>query len=151
MSYVIRKAVESDLDEILIHLKDFSDFYDNKYKLYGKDEEYNKKLILSFITDHIFFVAVTSDTNSVVGFISGLINNHIYNPSIKVLTESFWWVVPNHRTSKAALLLLNKFVEVGKEIADWVVMTVEDRSPVNERTLFKRNFKLIEKSYLLEV
>lgn len=151
MSYIIRKAVESDLQEILDHLKDFSEFYDNKYKLYGKDEDYNKKLILGFITNHVFFVAVTSDTNSIVGFISGLVNKHIYNPSILVLTESFWWVTKDHRNSRAGLLLLNQFVKLGKEIAQWVVMTVESKSPINERTLLKRDFKLIEKSYLLEV
>lgn len=151
MSYEIRVATPDDLPEILKHLKDFSDFYGSKHELYGKNEEYNKKLILGFIVDHVFFVASSTDTKHVIGFICGFLNNHIYNPSIKVLTESFWWVSPKHRSSRAGLLLLNKFIEKGKGVADWVVMTVEHNSPVNEKSLSKRGFNLVEKSYLLEV
>lgn len=76
---------------------------------------------------------------------------HPYNPAIRVLTETFWWVTPNARGSRAGLMLLDAFTAYGERNADWIVFTLEHHSPVNERTLTKRGFHLHERSYLREV
>lgn len=149
MSCIIRKATLDDLGVILKQLKDFSDFYKSRHSLYGKDEQFTHNLIAGFIKDHVFFVA--EKDGEILGFIAGMILPHTYNPSITTLTELFWWTKPEARQSRAGLLLLNKFVEWGKEHVDWIICTIEDESPVNEKTFYKRGFKLKEKSFLMEV
>jgi hypothetical protein len=145
----VRKATIEDMPQIMVELKAFSEFYDSKHELFGNDDDYSDALIRAFIEEHVFFVC--ENDGEFVGFICGLVSPHIYNPSIKVLTESFWWVKPEHRGSKAGLLLLNTFIDFGKGLADWIICTLEDASPVNDSVFYKRGFKLKERSFLLEV
>lgn len=151
MSYALRDAAASDIDEILSQLKSFSDFYPSKKDLFGPDMDYNRNLINSFIDDHLFILAIDDSDNSVAGFIAGVLRPHVYNPSIKVLAESFWWVQEGHRSSSVGSTLLNSFINIGKEQADWIIMTIESISNIKDSTLEKRGFKMIEKSFLMEV
>lgn len=148
LSCIIREATLDDLPSIMLELRKFAKFYGSNKSLY-KDDEQTERVISSFITDHVFFVAVIGD--ELIGFISGMLLPHVYNPDISTLVETFWWVKESHRQSKAALKLLNKFVSRGKELVDWVICTIENDSPVNERSFYKRGFKLKERSFLLEV
>lgn len=145
---IIRKASESDIAWIQSELKKFSAFYGSKLPLYPS-EEYSDKAIRLFINDHYFSVAERA--GKLMGFISGFVSNHIYNPSIKVLTESFWWVAEEFRGTRAGLMLINEFVAYGKEVCDWIIFTLEHHSPVSDRTLLKRGFKEYERSFILEV
>lgn len=149
MAYSVRRAVLDDIPSILEELKSFSDFYGSKIPLY-RDDSISEGIIKSFIEKHVFYVAVTND-DEVIGFISGLLLPHIYNPDIETLVESFWWVNEDYRRSKAGIQLLEKFIEHGKKEVDWIICTIEDFSPVNEDVFLKRGFRLKEKSYLMEV
>jgi hypothetical protein len=68
-----------------------------------------------------------------------------------VLSELFWWVSPEHRGGLAGARLLAHFIDYGEKNADWIQMTLEAGSPVNEHTLTRLGFQLYERSYLKEV
>lgn len=102
------------------------------------------------IDRHVVFIADSKDAKP-IGFVGGYSIPHPFNPDIKLLSEMFWWVSEEHRGSRAGLMLLNAFTSYGKEHADWVTMAIEHNSPINERALTKRGYKLQERSYLLEV
>lgn len=149
MSCVVRKANLDDLPVIMKQLKDFSDFYKSKQSLYGKDEVFSHNLISGFIKEQVFFVAESE--GEILGFIVGMVLPHVYNPGITTLTELFWWVKEEARGGRAGLKLLNAFVDYGKENVDWIICTIEDDSPVNEKSFLKRGFRFKEKSFLMEV
>lgn len=144
----IRPAIESDLEWILNELKDFSKFFNSKISLFPSDD-YAREIFMRHITDHLFLVAVQGE--QLIGFISGWFSTHLFNPSIILLTETFWWVPPAHRGSRAALMLLNEFTRIGKAHAHWITFALENHSPVNDRCLTKRGYTAKEKSYILEV
>lgn len=148
MSVKIRQANDTDIEWLSHQLKAFSDFNASKIPLYKK--EYASEFINTMLKRDLCLVAY-KDEDTRMGFISGMITNHIYNPEIKMLVEMFWWVDPSYRASRAGLMLLNYFTDIGKDYADWIVFTLEHHSPVNEKSLTKRGFKLRERSYLLEV
>jgi len=150
LSFTIRKATLEDLPDIMEELKNFDKFYDSKKKLY-RDDETTSAVIGGLIENHVFFVAENNRTERVVGFISGLFCPHMYNPDIMTLVETFWWVNPEYRNTRAGLQLLNAYVDYGKENADWIICTIEADSPVNEKSFYKRGFKLKERSFLMEV
>ena len=143
----VLRANESDIDWIMGELKEFDNFFDSKKSLYG-DGVYQRDAMLGMIEKQVVFVAWKNGDR--VGFIAGFLAPHIYNPDITVLSEVFWWVPVKHRGSRAGLLLLRKFTEYGKQNADWVCLGIEDKSPINERTLTKRGYKLFERNYVLE-
>lgn len=149
MNLVISKATLEDVPEIAEELKSFSEFYGTNKSMFI-DIEQAESIAKNLIENHVFFIA-TSASGELIGFISGMIMPHIYNPNILTLVESFWWVKEKYRFSKAGLKLLNHFVEFGKENVDWIIMTVESKSPVKDQTFLKRGFRLQEKSFLLEV
>ncbi len=145
---IVREANEDDLDWIIVELTEFTNTVENKKSLRGPDE-YWRIGLLNLINNHVFFIAETYNREK-AGLIAGVFINHLFNPDIKVLSETFWWVSEKFRKTRAGLLLLNKFVSFGKENADWVLMSLESKSPVNEKCLTKRGFLLQERNYILE-
>ncbi len=145
----IKKATEDDLEWLIDELKKFDEFHDTKKSLFAGNGYWHEGL-KKIVDKHIAYIAWT-DQGERVGLIAGLASPHFFNPDVSTLTELFWWVSKEHRHSRAGLLLLNKFVEVGKQVADWVIVPLESNSPVNEKCLTKRGFNLKETSFVLEV
>lgn len=150
MSYKIRQAVLNDIPFISDELKKFSDCYSTKLPPF-KDEETSKKVLENMIENHLFLVAVDESANALVGFIAGFVCDHIYNPDIKTLAEAFWWTQPEHRRSGAGVLLLEEYEAWGKENVDWILMTIEDDTPIDDQVLTHRGYRMKERSYILEV
>lgn len=84
------------------------------------------------------------------GIIAGLIIPNLYNPEITECVEMFWYVLPEYRSSRVGLLLLNKFIERGEELADNVTISLLKGSPVNFKTLEKRGFVNTEYGFIKE-
>lgn len=148
MQIKIRRARDADIVWLLDQLKAFSVFHGTKLPVFG-DVGHAHSFMLFLIAEHLVLIAEDTDVGP-VGFIAGSVTTHLYNPAIKVLTESFWWVEEASRGSRAGLMLLNAFTDWGKENCNWTIMTLEHHSPVNEKSLLKRGYKPIERSYLLE-
>ena len=145
---VIRRAESRDIDWLLRELKDFARFIDTRYSLYG-DEKYSREGLQLLIDKHVFLVAEKSFEP--VGFVAGYFTPHLFNPKIKVLCELFWYVTPKHRTSRAGSMLMNAYIEHGKESSQWVTFSLNRFTPVNDRSLIKRGFHEHERTYLIEV
>jgi hypothetical protein len=145
---LVRPARIEDIDWIMGQLRLFSDFFGSQLRLFPSDE-YARAGIREHIERHVMLVAESE--RGLMGLISGIYGPHGFNPSIKCLTETFWWVTDEYRGTRAGLLLRDKFVEIGRKTANWIIFNLEAHSPVNERCLTKIGFKLQERSYLLEV
>lgn len=150
MVITTRRAQLSDIDWILAQLKTFANFYGSQISLYSKDIDWSKGQLKHFIENHYFLIAEAAEHETRIGFISGVLTPHIFNPSLTVLSETFWWVDEQYRGTRAGLMLLNEFTEWGKVNANWVTFAIEEHSPVDERCLTKRGFKLKEKNYIME-
>lgn len=144
----IKKAAPADLEWMLDQLKEFSRFYGTKISLFG-DIDHAAQTVLNMIENHVCFVSWRGEIRT--GFIAGYVCPHPYNPEIQLLTESFWWVDPEYRMSRAGLMLLDKFTEWGEDNCDWVIFTLEHHSPVKDDCLLRRGYRLSERSYLKEV
>lgn len=148
MGIVIRDASTSDIDWLLTELKAFSNFFSAKIELF-KDSDFARNFVSTMVANHLVLIADRQGER--MGFISGYVTPHPYNPEIKTLAETFWWVSPRYRSSRAGLMLLNAFTAWGKANADWITFALENHSPINEKTLTKRGYHLTERSFLLEV
>jgi len=147
MLITIRKAILEDIPWILEELKKFSKFYETKNNLFPSESHASVKLG-ELIEGHVAFIAEEEVLK--MGFIIGVHNQHFFNPALTVLTEIFWWVKEEYRGTRAGYMLLDNFINYGKVHADWVVMTLEEKSPVKDKILLKKGFHLHERSYLLE-
>lgn len=147
----VRRAQSTDIAALMHQLRHFDVFFGAGRSLMPRDENHAVVLLQSLIAQHVFYVAIDSGESDVAGFIAGHLAAHGFNPDIRTLTELFWWVEPPYRGSRAGSLLLDAYVDDGKRRADWVLMTLEHDSPVNDRVLLKRGFRMKERSYLLEV
>lgn len=145
--YKLRRAEASDIAWLMIQLREFSNFIETEYQLYG-DEEYTKDGLQLLIEKHYLNIATLEEKP--VGFIAGYFNPHLFNPAINVLCELFWWVVPEHRNSRVGAMLMNAFIDFGKHNAQWTTFSLNRFTEVNERSLLKRGFHLHEKTYLKE-
>lgn len=145
---IIRKAKLKDLSNILVELKKFASFYGVK-KSFFPSEEVAEKIVINYIEEHVFFVA--EEGERFLGFIAGISVPHPFNPSLWVLNESFWWVKEDERKTGAGFKLLDEFVEFGKEYFDYIYLTLESDSPVDEKHFLNRGFVYKEKNFFMEV
>ncbi len=145
----IRPASSHDSDWLVRQLQDFSKFFNTKIPLY-QDEAITREGLSRIMENHLLRIADKSGFGP-IGFIAGLITPHIFRPSIRVLSEAFWWVEERHRHSRAGYLLFQSYIEFGKANADWILFTLEDNSPISEDALINRGFRFKEKNFLMEV
>lgn len=145
----VRRAQDADLDWLVGQLRAFSTFFGGARPLL-EDEGYARFQLLAMIEGHLVLVAERED-GELLGFIAGFVGPHPYNPSLRVLSEAFWWVAEPHRGGHVGAILLEAFVAWGRANVDWVTMALERGSPVKEDSLLRRGFRLQERNYLLEV
>lgn len=149
MGVLIRPAVVEDADWLIGELKKFSDFIVGKRQLFSDEAVAREALERFFEPPHLLLIAEINGTK--VGFTGGLFSGHLLNPTIRILSEVFWWVVPEHRGGRAGLKLLEAFTDWGKRNADWISFSIQKDTPVNETTLTRRGYKPRELTYLMEV
>lgn len=136
------------MDWLLVQLRAFDKFAGFKRSLM-EDDAHARAALLDMLEKHVAFIA-EDPAGQRLGFIAGYKSGHPFNPHLRVLTESFWWVAPEHRGSGAGHALLNEFDAYGRRYCDWTIMTLEHHSPVSPRHLIKRGYMPREQSYLLE-
>lgn len=146
----VRSAMVEDVGWILTELKAFAKFYGTKKSVYPDDDDVAAGIVTKLITQHLFIVAQTDD-GVPMGFIAGFVTPHVFNPDIRMLAESLWWVKHEYRGTMAGKALLIAFTEWGKQHADWISFSLEHNSPVKPETLTKRGYKHQETTFLLEV
>lgn len=149
MTILIRRARSDDIPWLIEQLRAFSAFFGTERPIFPTDQQRAEQFLEGLIFQHPFHVA-HDWTHGRIGFIAGALAPHPYNQTIRQLTEMFWWVTPEHRRSRAGSMLLEAFVEEGKQRAHWIVMTLEHNSPVKDATLTKRGFKHMSRDFLLE-
>lgn len=158
MTIKIRPADESDVYWICTQLKKFSDFYNSKYPLYD-DPDFAAKRVGELVDFHYARIAYQETKHPLVlkslttrlGFLCGLLTPHYLNPSINTLSEVFWWTDPDHRRKGISSLLMDDYIEFGKQNAQWITFTTFHKTGVDDSYFLDRGFKLQEKTYLIEV
>jgi len=145
---IIRRGVIEDIPWVRKQLLQFSETLGMKKNIYPGDEM-TGALLANIIEKH--FLLICENDEEKVGVIGGFLVPHMFNPSVKVLAEAFWWVDPEHRGGRAGYSLLKAFTEFGKENVDMVIMTTEFNSPDLEKTLYRFDYKQYERNYILEV
>jgi hypothetical protein len=148
VSTTVRRAVESDQPWLLTQLKSFSSFYGNKKEFFG-DEAHASQVVSALVQGQVVLVAESE--RGLLGFVAGQVIAHPFNPNLKVLAELFWWVVPEHRKSRAGLMLLNEFTAWGKQNVDVITFCLLPHSDARPKSLLSRGYVAKETTYLLEV
>lgn len=92
-----------------------------------------------------FLIALADETP--IGALGAIRVPNIYNPSLTALTELFWYVLPEWRSSRAGLLLLKGLIEMGRD-DDYITMSLLPASEINEKTLQKYGFIHSERSFV---
>lgn len=142
------RAKHDDIPWMLSQLQKFSGLVKTQKSLFEDNEETLKRLHL-MVDQHVVMIA--HDDGLRMGFICGMVWPHFFNPKIKVLAEMFWWVDEAYRNGRAGALLFKEFVAWGEANVDWITMSLEEQSPVNQTSIEKRGFKIYERSFLKEV
>lgn len=141
----VRYAKSDDFPWVLSELKRFAEEAGEEH-LFPSDSEFAMGFLSGLAGKHVFLVAEGDER---MGFIAGALTPHYFNPNVTSLAEVFWWVSPEHRNSRAGLLLLTEYIRQGKARADIVCLTLKANSPVRETTLKRRGFQLSERNFVL--
>lgn len=144
----VRRAALADVPWLIPQARAFAESMGSTVPIWPGDE-HAAEFLAQFIEHQHVFVAEMEDGEG-VGFIMGMLTPHYFNGAIITLTELAWWVAPEHRGSRAGLYLLEAFSDYGREVATWTTLSLEENSPIHDRTMEKRGFHRVERVYLRE-
>jgi RimJ/RimL family protein N-acetyltransferase len=106
--------------------------------------------VADMIENHLFLVA--ENEAGPQGFAGGMVGRHPFNPEIRTLVEYFWWVKLEHRGGRAALKLLNAFLEWGERHVEWITFCTAPRiMNVSPSVLERRGFRHFESAFVKEI
>jgi ribosomal protein S18 acetylase RimI-like enzyme len=100
------------------------------------------ELSLKVMEEGTAFVVLSN--NIPVGAIAGIVISNLYNPNIVTLTELFWYVLPEYRSTRVGYMLLKALEKRAGEVANELTLSILPHSEVNIDTLEKRGFKFEE-------
>lgn len=143
----IRPAFIGDVEWLFEQCEAFAKFYGSKISLAG-NPDYGRKFLEGMVQNH--FVRIGMKDNVRAGFIAALVTPHHFNPDIRQLAELLWWVPEEHRCTGIGMMLFEDFMEYGKANCDWITFTLESISPIKDKFLLDRGFRLSERAYLME-
>lgn len=146
----VRLATLDDVSWIMEQVPSLIDFARTRIPPFPKDPAKIRPAVQCLIQKHLFMIAKTYK-NEPLGFIAGFVSPGFFNPDLLVLQETLWWVKPEARDGRAALMLLQAFVTWGETYTDWVSISLEDHSLIRPGHLEKHGFKLKEHTYLKEI
>ena len=126
---------------------------------YAKDGqqivEYDAETISELVYDSLFkencAVLVAIDRGLLVGAIAGLVSPYWLNRNISVLTECWWFVAKDKRSSRAGIRLLKELWTWGKQMgATAVAMSSSgrDEQAMVDTMYGKLGLSLVDKNYL---
>lgn len=139
----VRPATTDDMPWLVEQSKEFAQFFGGK-RLMAPSEEKLRALVENQI------VLIAENGTGPMGLIAGVLAPNFWDDTMTQLTEIAWWVASEFRGTRAGLMLLERFDEIGSEKAHQTWMALENDSPVNPRTLTKRGYRLKETSWLRE-
>lgn len=147
--YNIRKATGDDIFWLVKQAHVFLNEYPlEKYALFNMKNMV--PLFFQLVTEG--GVLMCEKDGTLVGTIGGFAQPHYLNPDLRVFNEVFWWIIEEHRNGKPALLLFNEYVKLGKEKGcQLITLSKLAHSGVKDSFFEKKKFKLLEKSFVLEV
>ena len=79
-----------------------------------------------------------------VGIIGWLYSNNVFNPDLKVAAEVLWYILPEHRNSRAGYMLLKAYSDWAEERNTTALLSLLPGSKVNFKSLEKFGFKQSE-------
>ena len=82
-----------------------------------------------------------------VGMIGSLIAPNIFNPEIRTSTILVWYVLPEHRKSRASLLLFKEMEKESLIAADEMTFSLQADNLIKESTLDRLGFKKAEVAF----
>lgn len=90
---------------------------------------------------------VVRKNGKLIGAIAGIIAPNLYNPEHTECTELFWFVLPEFRSGRAGLLLIDALLERTKDV-DSVMFSLLPSSNIKNKTLEKRGLFLREYGFI---
>lgn len=145
----IRKATQEDIPFLLEQAKELASSLATD-SLFFPDQLLAEFYIGSLVREHIAFVA--EDDGKLIGMIAGEIKDHHFRPDIKMVSEWFWWVLPEYRGNSAGgqlvKSLLGEAKNQGCQIAQ--ICTIPG-SEVTDSVMEQHGFRLVEKTFVKEL
>lgn len=147
--YSVRQATLDDIEFLKTQLKESDKACVGKYSLIPEEPELTQ-FISNLIEQHVFLIGMKH--NDPIGYIAGYADLHLFNSKIKVLSELFWWVMPEFRASRMGSLLLKEFVRVAKHFQfNWVQLQTNQNTKIKDSNFKRFGFDSCGASYLMEI
>jgi hypothetical protein len=103
----------------------------NLYQLFGKMCE-----------DETGFIAKVD--GKPVGALGSLLVPNMFNPEYEILIELFWYVLPEYRKTRAGVMLLDAFDNLGDELNVERTLSLLTSSDINVHKMSKKGYLLKE-------
>lgn len=142
MAYIVKKMTPEISPDVLAYIRDRLQYL-NKLNSFKYDVD---KMPLGYlINKHVVLVCFKNEQP--VGFMIAMLNNSVFDITIKNLTQ----LVLYSDKPKATHMLVMEFIDFGKRNANYVAMSIGKFTNIKESSLVKLGFTKGDSEYLMEV
>ena len=146
----VRPANANDLNQIMILLEHFADSAKLDYKSWTtKDHNMARQRIFDLIQHH--YLMVIDIGGKLVGMLGAQLENDPWISKRRRLRELFWWVEPEHRSSRLSAKLFSrwqddsdKFLQRG--LVDQVSLSLQPG--ISQVDLSRRGWQCVEEHWI---
>lgn len=155
MSIAVRPANARDIPWMLEELVQLDQFFGAERPLMPSVDFARERLSWMIQDPHRFLSLVVVnkelDVEQQLGFLVSIFMDHFFTPEIIQCQSLLWWTTLKARGTIAGTLLLDTWVRQASARANWIVLTIQEKTPINLKALNRRGFKQIDVKYLLEI
>ena len=143
----VRRATSGDVPWLCDALEAFAGEYPAQLPL-ADNRPHSEALVAHLLDTQFVAIAQTADAEP-VGLLAALCEPHPFNPSLRIASELWWWVVPAYRGSTAGGRLFAAFEAWAREQgAHAIAVTLEATSPLADAALVARGYAPTERQFL---
>lgn len=116
----------------------------------GREEEIDLERLydLVYTSQSRGYAVVARYGDEPVGAVGGLLISQLFYPNKTTFAEMMWYVLPEHRKTRASYLMLKKYMEiVDNSGASDATFSTLPSSPIKNESLSKMGFEFVEKGF----
>lgn len=150
---MIRRATVEDIQELV---EVGEQFYN--YAAKGKGLGFDPKGLEDYL--HVLHnmgtiaIFVMEEDGKIIGSIAGIVSPWYLDPSVRIVQEHWWWILPDHRGAIGALRMENTLSKWGKELGATKIIMSSIDSPDEESVkeyYKKRGYSYMETNFIKDI
>lgn len=137
MTYTVRYAEMRDKEWVIDEAAKRTIFEDLQKPELFNPTQLGKLFDIAILGEHSY---ICEKDGQPIGLVAGIQHGHIFNPEVLMISTLFWYVLPEHRTGRAAYQLISSYKKSVDMVGLECVFAIQEYSQAKANTFLRLGF-----------